>query len=279
MDRVDLLLNFAGLLLWLGWRAIPLRTAAPRPATISGVLRQADSTPRHRWRFLGFLFALLGLRAVFYWRIGSQIDWVPVLDLGAVNLPFNSVSLTRMLSYSGLSFALTLAVFHLWLLLLSVINSSVPENEPWQRMVRRHLGWIEALPSVIKPLLPLVLTAAAWWFANPWLASLGLTARPGSVVHLVQQSLLVGFGTCLAWKYFLAGLLFLGVLNTYLYLGNLSFWTYIQTTVGNLVRPLRWLPLRWGRIDLVPLVALGLVWFAFTYLEFGLNQLFARLPL
>ena len=82
-----------------------------------------------------------------------------------------------------------------------------------------------------------------------------------------------------AWKYLLAGLLFLGVLNTYLYLGNFSFWTFIQTTVGNLVRPLRWLPLRWGRIDLVPLLALGLVWFVFTYLEFGLNRLFARLPL
>lgn len=279
MNRVDFLLNLAGLLLWLGWRAVKLRLPAAGPTSIARVLKQAEAPPARRWTYLGVLAAMLGLRAVLYWRIGSQVDWVPALDLGAINLPFNSVSFSRMALYSAMSFGLVLAVFYMWLLLLSVVNRGLPDTEPWQRLVRRSLGWFEAVPVVLKLVTPVLLVGGLWWLADPWLVKMGMTATPTSAAHLAQQSLLVGLGTLLAWKYLLAGVLFLGVLNAYLYLGNWSVWAYVQATSRNLVRPLQLLPLRLGRIDFAPILGLALLWLFFTYAEYGLNHLFARLPL
>jgi uncharacterized protein YggT (Ycf19 family) len=279
VNRVDLLLNLAGLLLWLGWRAVRLQAPVARPGAMAHLLKQADAPPSRRWTYLGVLVLLLALRAVFYWRVGSQVDWVPALDVGAINLPFNSVSLVRMALYSMLSFALVLAVFYMWLLLLSVVNRSLPDTDPWQRAVRRSLGWLDVLPAVIKVIAPVLVVGGLWWVANPWLARLGMTASPSSPAHLAQQSLLVGLGALLAWKYLLAGVLFLGVLNTYLYLGNWSLWSFVQATSRNLLAPLQVLPLRLGRVDFSPILGLALLWLVFTYAEFGLNYLFGRLPL
>jgi len=107
----------------------------------------------------------------------------------------------------------------------------------------------------------------------------GMTAAPSSPAHLVQQSLLVGFGTILAWKPIVIGVLVLAMLNTYLYLGTWSVWAYVQTTSRNLLRPLQRLPLRLGRVDFVPVLGLALAWLAFAYAESGLSLLFGRLPL
>jgi uncharacterized protein YggT (Ycf19 family) len=106
-----------------------------------------------------------------------------------------------------------------------------------------------------------------------------MTAPPSSVGHLAQQSALVGLGTVLAWKYLVTGALFLGVLNSYLYLGRWSLWAYVQTTSRNLLRPLRLLPLHVGRVDFAPVLGLALAWLAFTYAEIGMSRLFGRLPL
>jgi hypothetical protein len=278
MNRVDFLLNLAGLLLWIEWRAIrfvPLVMAG----SISGVLKQAETKRARRWLYLGALLVLLAVRCGFYWRVGAQLDWVPSLDLGTINLPFNSVSLGRMALYSALSYGVVLAVFHLGLLLLSLVNRSVPDTDPWQRMVRQNLGWIDAWPAALKLALPVLVVGSCWWLASPALVRHGMTAAPGSVAHLAQQSALVGLGAFLAWKYLIAGVLFLGVLNTYLFLGTWSVWAYVQTTSHNLLRPLHWLPLRLGRIDFGPVLGLALAWMAFTYAEIGLSRLFGRLPL
>jgi hypothetical protein len=204
---------------------------------------------------------------------------VPLLDLGAINLPFNSVSLERMALYSALSFGVVFTVFHLWLLLLSIVNQSAPETDPWHRTVRQNLGWVESWPSALKLALPTLVVGSLWWLASPSLVRHGMTAAPSSAAHLAQQSVLVGLGTLLAWKYLVTGVLFLGVLNTYLYLGTWSLWAYIQTTSRNLLGPLHLLPLRIGRVDFVPVLGLALAWLGFTYAEIGLSRLFGRLPL
>ena len=279
MNRVDFLLNLAGLLLWLEWRAVRLSSPAAMPGSISGVLRHAEVHRTRRWLYLAALLALLAIRCVFYWRVGSRLDWVPSLDLGAITLPFNSVSLGRMALYSALSFGVVFATFHLWLLLLSMVNQSVPDTDPWQRLVRQNLGRIESWPTALKLAAPVLIVGSLWWVAHPSLARLGMTAPPNSSWHLAQQSALVGLGTLLSWKYLVTGMLFLGVLNAYLYLGRWSIWTYVQTTSRHLLQPLRLLPLNVGRVDFAPVLGLALAWLAFMYAEIAMSRLFARLPL
>lgn len=279
MNAVDVLLNLAGLLLWLGWRTVRFPTAAPAATSISRVLKQAQPPRSHRWLFLAALLGLLALRVLLYWRVGSQVDWVPGLDLGAITLPFNSVSPGRMAGYSLLSFGQTLGFFYLCLLLLSVVNRGLPESDEWQRLVRAHLGWCERLPAALKLAGPALIVGLAWYWANPLLTQLGMAAVPLSNAHRWQQGLLVALGTVLAWKFLIVSALFLSVVNNYLYLGNWSFWTFVTVTARNLTGPLQRLPLRVGRIDFTPVLGLALVWLFYTYGEVGLNYAFVRLPL
>ena len=68
MGLIDVILNLAGVLLWLNWRAIGfdalVRTS---PATLAGTLRRADPHRFKRWHFLAALGGLLTVRALLYW--------------------------------------------------------------------------------------------------------------------------------------------------------------------------------------------------------------------
>ena len=278
MTWVHHLLNLAGLLLWFGWRAGGERAADTRVGW-PGVLKPAAQRRSGSWLWLAALLALLAVRSVIYWRVGSEVRWVPTLDLGVISLPFNSISWVRMAVYSAASFGVVLAVVHLWFLLLSVVNGSIPDLDPWQRRIRRHLGWCGHWPAVLRLVGPWGLAAGLWYGANPALVGWGMTAQPASAAHLVQQSLVVGAGIILAWKYVVLGVLLLSVLNTYLYLGNYSLWTFIAATAKRLLRPLAFLPLRIGQVDFGPVVGLAGAIAAFAAIEWGLHELFARLPL
>ena len=167
----------------------------------------------------------------------------------------------------------------MWLLLISVVNRSVPDTDVWQKLVRLHLGWLQRLPSVFKLGGPPVVTMAVWVLLDPVLVTSSMAARPVSLAHLWQEAALVGLGTLLAWKYLVVLVLFFGVLNMYLYLGNFSFWTFVGATSRNLLKPLQRLPLQVGRIDCSPVLGLALAWLAFTASEWLLNLLFAPRPL
>lgn len=278
MTLVDQLLNVAGLLLWFGWRAGGERGPDVRLG-LTGVLKPAAPRRSGSWVWCGALVALLAVRSVVYWRVGSEVRWVPTLDLGVISLPFNSVSWARMAVYSAASFGVVLAVVHLWFLLLSVINGSVPDADPWQRRIRRHLGWCGHLPLGLRLVGPWGVAAGLWYAANPALVAWGMAAQPASAGHLAQQAALIGAGIVLAWKYVVVGVLFLSVVNTYLYLGNYSFWTFIAATAKRLLRPLAFLPLRAGQVDFAPVLGLAVAMAAFGAVEWGLHQLFGRLPL
>ena len=278
MSTIDLLLNLAGVLLWLGWRAVGLVGPAPA-ATISSVLKRAESRRPRRWLFLVWLVALLALRGLVYLRIGSSVNWVPGLNILVVRPEFNSVSPERMLVFSFASFGFTLGVLYMWLGLVSVLHRRAPETEVWPKLVRLHLGVLERLPPALKLTAPIVLVAALWVAVNPLMANAGMVPQPVSATQLWEQAVLVGLGTMLAWKYLLALILFLGVLNSYLYLGTSSFWAFVGSTSRNLLQPLQRLPLRAGRVDCAPLVGLAACWLGFTALERLLHLLLARLPL
>ena len=262
MGLLDFLLNLAGLLLWLNWRAIrfdPLtRTSA---ASLVGTLKRAE--PR---RFLGWSFpvGLAGLllgRALVYWEIGAGVNWTPQLDLVFVALPFRSDWFRSALLYSLLSFGRTLLVFYFWLLALALINRGSAEPDLFQRMLRLYLGRLARWPWPVQALLPLLAVAGAWMALHPLLVRCAVARPASSLLHLLEQGLLLGVGLYFSLKYLLPAFLLIYFVASYVYLGNNPFWDFVTITSGNLLAPLRRLPLRVAKLDLAPLVGAALIVF------------------
>jgi uncharacterized protein YggT (Ycf19 family) len=281
MDIVNLLLNFAALLLWLNWRSLHL---APRPEkapalSLASTLRKAETTGRSaRWLSLAGLLALLAFRSFVYSHIGSAVDWTPRLELGAISLHFRSDYLVRMFAYSFLSFGVILGGFYAWLLLLSAVNRKLLNEDPFQRLVRMHLGSVDRWPVALKLLLPMIIATLLWGLASPGLVQLGVAPNPLSAWHRWQQALLLGLTSLLLWKFLLLGLCFLFLLNSYVHLGKSSFWSFIQATGSNLLGPLRRFPLCIGKMDFSPVAGIAMVLFLAHWGGDMLPLLYQRLP-
>jgi len=278
MGVIDFILNLAGLLLWLNWRSVHFDPLGKRtPATLIGTLRRAEPERLRRWHLLAALGGLLLLRALFYWQIGSAFKpvWAGKLDLDVTTLFFRSDSFSRMLLFSVLSFGLTLGVLYLCLLLLSILAGP----EPFHRLVRMPLGNIDRWSRKAKFLLPLMVTAVVWWLASWVLAELQIIPKPVTTLQRFEESLLIGLGCYLTWKYIAGALLALHLLNSYIYFGKNPFWAYVNAEAQTLLAPLgRW-PLRAGKVDFAPIVGIALVFMAAELAGWGLVWLYGRLPL
>jgi uncharacterized protein YggT (Ycf19 family) len=280
MGYVDFILNLAGLLLWIKWRSLPFDPIHKRtPATLVGTLRRAAPSHFRRWHLLAGIGLLLILRAVFYWQIGSASTpaWVGKLDLKATVLPFVSNSFGRMILFSAFSFGLTLGIFYLWLLLLSILAGQTAKEQPIHRLVRMQLGGIDGWPRWVKIILPLAVTALVWGLAS-WPFAWLHPRQTMSAAHRIEESLVIGLGSYLAWKFIAVALLVLHLLNTYIYFGKHPFWNYVNTTAQNLIAPLRKIPMRAGKVDFAPVVGIAIIFFATELSERGLVWLYARLP-
>ena len=276
MGLIDFILNLAGLLLWLNWRSIRFDPLGKRmPATLIGTLRRAEPPRLQRWHLLAALGGLLLLRALLYWQIGSGVGWAAgKLDLGVITPFFLSNSFGRMCLFSLFSFGLTLAVFYLWLLLLSILAGP----EPVHGLVRMQLGTVDRWPRWFKFFLPLIASMLLWGLLSwpfPWLHS-----QPAmSIAQRLKESLFIGLSSYLTWKPIIGVLLALYLLNNYVYLGKNPFWNYVNATAFTLLRPLRGVPLRIGRVDFAPVVGIVLVFLIAELAGRGLAALYLRLPL
>jgi uncharacterized protein YggT (Ycf19 family) len=264
MGLLDFLLNLAALLLWLNWRAIrfdPL--AKTSAASLVGTLKRAEPRPSRGWPFPAGLAVLLLLRAFVYWQIGTEVNWTPQLDLTIVSLAFRNDPLhfVPVLLYSWLSFGRTLLVCYFWLLALALINRGSLEPDPFQRMLRLYLGRVTRWPWPVQALLPLLVVAGVWTALHPLLVRCAIASPVRDLVHLLEQGLLLGVGLYLSLKYLLPVFLLLHLVASYVYLGNNSFWAFVNATSSNLLAPLRRLPLRVARIDLAPVAGAVLVLF------------------
>jgi uncharacterized protein YggT (Ycf19 family) len=277
MQLVDLLLNLTGLALWLGMLAGG--TVRFPPAARKPLLTPAHAPSPRRLSLGVLLLVLLAIRPFVYWHVGRDMNWVAELDLGALRLPFNSASLPRMAFFSTASFALLLGGFYLWLILLSVLNRDPTDSSPWRRIIESQLGWIGRWPWPLRLALAPLVIVCLWWAAAPALAQAGMVPPPRSATHVWQQGLLLAASSALAWKYLVAGMLFVHFLNSYLYLGNRPWLAYANRTACACLRPLRRLPLRAGRVDFTPVVGLALTFGLFDLLRRLLGLLFNRLPL
>jgi len=305
VNYVDFILNLAGLLLWLNWRALRFDPLGKRkPATLIGTLRRAEPQRLRHWHLLAAIGALLLVRAVFYWQIGlvSKPVWAGTLNLGIIAPSFRGNSLGRMCLFSGFSFGLTLAVFYLWLLLLSILAGP----EPIHGLVRMQLGATDRWPRRVKFFLPLTITALLCWPASWLLEWCGIMPGPVSTAQRIEQSLLIGLGSYLVWKFLIGALLTLHLLNGFIYFGKHPFWNYINATAQTLSQPVRsagsalmraglsLLPRtsRWraGKVNTSPAwklartLLLDVAGIALAFLlaglaERGLNYVYGRLPL
>src|ERR1700722_15862873 len=260
MSLINFILDIMGLLLWLNWLSLrfdPL--AKPPAATLVGTLRKADPSGPRRWQTLAAIIGLIVIRAYLYYQIGPALKWTPRLSLPPIEPPFRSDLFQYVLLFSVLSLFCILAVFYFSLLLLSVANQSLPDDDPLQKLVRLYFKWFERWPTPLKLLLPLLAGALFWIGLHPLLTRLAIVPPARNFLQLFAQAALIGGGTYLSWKYLIIGVLCLHVLNSYVYLGDHAVWHYINVTAKHLLYPLRSLPLRLGKIDLLPLVGILLV--------------------
>jgi len=279
MSLIDLILNIVGLLLWSNWRAVrfdPLVKTAP--ATLMGTLRRAEPSRLSRWHLLAALAGLLVLRALLYWQIGSTVNWNGTVELGAISISFRSDFFGRTLLFSLCSFGFAMAVFFLWLLFLSLLKPPGGEGDSVQRLVRLQLGRVDRWRGWAKAVLPFVAASCLWWLVSWPLAHWALVPRPVSAVHRLEQAVVIGFGSYLAWKYLIVGILVLHVVNSYVYFGNHPFWPQMNGIARQLLQPLSLVPLRIGKVDFAPVLVIALVFFLSRLLEAGLTALYGKLP-
>jgi uncharacterized protein YggT (Ycf19 family) len=277
MSFVDLILNIAGLLLWLKWRDKGHEFSGPK-ISLLGTLRKAGP-PHPRIWFLLALLALLVVRPLLYRLLGSALDWTPTISLGVIAIPFRSDVFWRMFIFSGFSFGVALAVFYLCLLLLSILEGKDSIADPMQSLVRAQLGKLGLLPAVLKLLLPWFSVLALWCVLNKPLVALGMLPATKSFAHLLEQGAIIGLGVYLAWKYLIVGILLFHLLNSYIYFGVWPFWTFIDNSARRILKLISWIPLRVGKIDLAPLVVMALVIFGAEYGSRGLVWIYQRLPI
>lgn len=267
MDWADHLLNLAALLLWLGFRGIGVGAqVAPVRSGLAGRLGCG----------LALLALLLG-RAWFYWRVGAESRWIPWLDLGVTRIPFNSLILQRMCFYSLCSFAVWWGTFHCGLGVVSMLTNSRRASDPWAAWVAAQLGLFSRMPAVFKPVLPWGALTWIWLVARPHLVAIGVLLPSGQPDREWQQGVVLGATTLLAGVTFLVPILLLHFTSLVAHLGSGRWLEFTELVATRATRPLGWLPLTVGGVNLASLLlAAGILagnWYAIS----GLGRLFCWL--
>ena len=76
----------------------------------------------------------------------------------------------------------------------------------------------------------------------------------------------------------IAAVLLLHIIGSYIYLGNVPFWNFINSIARTLFKPTSFIPLQWGKFDFSPALVMVLVFLLGRAAERGLLQLYVRLP-
>jgi len=260
MLLVDFILNVAGVLVWLNWRASPgVGSPLDRPRTLVGTLKRAEPRPWGARLAVLSLVPLLVFRALVYHQIGLATGWTPALHFGGLPLVFRSDLFDRILLFSFISFGATLAVFYTGLILLSVLNRRPPTPDPAGRLIRMAMGGAGRMPAWVQMLAPLLGGLFVWLPLSAWLARIGMLPSNSFWPDRIVEGLLVGAALYLYWKYLLAAIFVIHIVNTYVDLGRHPAWEYADRLARPLLRPLRHLSLRAGKVDVAPMVALAAV--------------------
>ena len=273
MGIVDLILNLAGLLLWLNWRSIQFDPLTKRtPATLMGTLRPASPQKLRHWHFLILIAGLLLLRALIYRWLGSATgSTTSYLDFGATSQGFRRDIFAQALAFSFFSFVRALVILYIWLLFFSILSGPDPIN----RLIKIPLGRASDWPRPVKIILPFVITAVLWWLAS-WIFEKLPPALAGTLAQKFQGAVVIGLSSYLVWKFPACIILLLHLLSSYIYFGRHPLWNYVSQTAQNLLRPLKNIPLRVARVDFAPVLAIAIIFFLSELAERGLIWLYAH---
>lgn len=283
MSIFNFIIDAACLLLWFNWRAAKFDPVKlPGTVSLAGTLRKAGPAASQRWQYLAAMGVLLLVRAAICWQVGPVFLTRIKLDLGIIPISFHFApgwkSLALMLLFSVLRFVVTGAVFYFWLLILSAVNRSLPDKDPLHKLVRFHLGVMEKWPGFLKWILPFFAGALFWIVCQPLLSWLDIVPPSRTFLRLLEQSVIIGLGGFLALKWLIVGILLLHLVNSYVYIGPQPVWNYASDTSRNLLRPFDRLPLRAGKVDFLPPVAIALIFLATTYLMWAVQKYGYLLP-
>jgi|GEM_PF-1236275 len=277
MYYFDLLSNLIGLVFWFLFRSQTAGSIQLSKVSIIGNLKPAGSW-KFNWGFLLCLILLLGLRGLFYSKLGPDLHWNPSISLRVLSLTFRSDNLPRIMLYSGLSFLFVLGFYLFTLLALSILHSAKPDLAPFHRLVKSQLGWPGKLPVLVQILIPLLLGTGFWWLLQPVLAQLGILPPISRHAELLQQGAVIGLGFYLVWAYFIVVFLAISIVHTFVYVGNFSWLQYVEATSRKLTSPLQWIPLELGKIDFRPAMVMVITFLLFGGGKKALPQLFQQLP-
>lgn len=260
MDLIHFILNAAAMLLWLSWRSHRFVPANDfRGGTLLSTLKKTERGQFNQKTLISSLVTLLGLRTIFYWHIGSAVQWAPRMDLVVISIPFRCDYFDRMLLYSVLSFFAWLGVFYFWLILLQLINDRAGDVNPWQAIVRRHLGWVALLPAWLRGFLPAITVFLLWLVLSKYFSYLRILPDARNWEVWMTQGLVVALAVYLLAKLLILAVLGLYLVNSFVYLGNHAFLAYVNTVAQRILKLVRWLPLRFGKFDFAPLVLMTMV--------------------
>ncbi len=230
----------------------------PKPANaIAGATPRLGPVFRHSWIFLVALVTLLGLRAVFYHQFGPGLNWVPSLDLLNESPHFRSDHFSRAFAYSALSFGRWLVALYFCLALLSTVRPNSDSPSQWSKFLKAQFGWIGNWPTSVHWLATLVLAVGVHFGELEWMKTIGVLSLPSD--NLLLLPLLVTLDLQ-AMVYLTMLLLALYLLNSYVYFGEHNLWRNVDESGRRLLMPLRPVRMVVGKIDLAPVLALGILY-------------------
>jgi len=260
MGLIDFILNVVGFLLWLNWctaRLDPMARATAR--TLLGTLKPVAPVRFRRWPLLAWIALLLVARAIFYWELGPPLNWDPALDLGAVVLPFKSGLFGQALLFSLLSYVRIFVILYLWIIFLRAVAPPDTRENPAAKLLKLYLGRLAHWPTAVQLFIPFFAGAVLWIVLEPVLVKLGITLPAHSVLQLLGRAALVGVSSYVTLRWLIAFLLLVHLVDTYVYMGKTPALEFGVATAANLLRPLRKIRPRIGKIDLADLLGIALV--------------------
>lgn len=264
LETINLLLNLAGLGLWIGAFAFSRAAARlSRPLTLLSTLRPETSAAHGRLVLLGSLMALLVLRAAAYWNFSMTGGRFPSVDFGILSISFRPDLFTELLAYSVGSFLVFLYLYYLWMLGISLCCRSSGPVDSIESFVKQQLRFLASWHVGWKVFAALFAGAGLWLAIGSALLvfEIGMLPHEWSVPTLLWQSPFVAASFGCSFLLVMASVLALYLIYSYVHFGDHAVWPFIDRIAKVYLSPLRRFPLMFGRFDFAPICGILVLWF------------------